>query len=233
VSWSREQCGSEQQSALDWCMALGRLAEAAPCGPQAARAFECAARTSARCAGAACCSANRECGNLDIAFDHCARGYCGGHSANPDCRWFGGDDVSPISFVSPKRPASPADPESELAAAVSAGVRKIDDTHYDVKSSLVEQILINPMAFAKGARLVPAVKDGQPEGFKLYVIRPASLYARIGLMNGDTIQSINGHRLDTADKALEIYTALRDAKRLEIGLSRRGRPLTITITITE
>jgi general secretion pathway protein C len=48
------------------------------------------------------------------------------------------------------------------------------------------------MAVAKGARVVPAVKNGKPDGFKLYAIRPSSVYSKLGLTNGDTIQSING-----------------------------------------
>jgi hypothetical protein len=246
VSASRAQCFADQQAALDWCMALGRLAEVGPCVPQAARAFECAARTSARCEGAACCSGNRECDDVNIAFSNCARGYCGTHLFNPDCRWFEVTETSSISFALPKRPSTPtasldpvnptdpADPADleGLDAALSAGIRRIDDTHYEVKTSLIEKVLLNPMVAVKGARVVPAMKDGKPEGFKLYAIRPGSLYYRIGLANGDTVQSINGHRLDSVDKTLEVYTQLRDAKRLELGLVRRGKPLTLTITIT-
>jgi len=250
MSPSRGQCGVEQQAAVDWCMALGRLAEAGSCVAQATRAFECAARTSTRCEGAACCTANRECDDVNVAFDHCARGYCGGHSGNPDCRWFDISDTSPISFTSPKRPsapvaslapANPADPawstdpdeREDLDTALRSRIRKIDDTHYEIKSSLVDRILLNPMAVAKGARVVPSVKDGKPNGFKLYAIRPASLYLLIGLQNGDTVESVNGQLLDSADKALDVYTTLRSAKRIELGLIRRGKPLALTIKIVE
>ena len=67
---------------------------------------------------------------------------------------------------------------------------------------------------AKGARVVPAVKNGKPDGFKLYAIRPSSVYAKLGLQNGDTLQSINGFELTSADKALEVYTKLREATSL-------------------
>ncbi len=70
------------------------------------------------------------------------------------------------------------------------------------------------MAVAKGARVVPAVKNGKPDGFKLYAIRPSSVYAKLGLQNGDTLQSINGFDLTSADKALEVYTKLREATSL-------------------
>ena len=131
-------------------------------------------------------------------------------------------------------PAPPPDPDAEkLAELVDKGVRKVDDTHYEIKASLIEAILINPMQVAKGARVVPAMKDGKPVGFKLYAIRPTSFYAKIGFANGDTIKSVNGMELTSADKGLEVYTKLRDAKKLEIALERRGKPLMLTFTIVK
>ena len=231
---SQGRCGADQQAALDWCVTLGRLAEVASCMPQSRRAFECTARTSSRCEGTACCSKPPECADSYVAFDHCARGYCGGHSANPDCGWIGRGEAPTLSFLSPPPPAppAPADPDDSFAALLDAGIRMIDDTHYVIKSSLVDQVLLNPMAIAKSARIVPAMKNGQPEGFKLYAIRVGSLWARIGLANGDTLRTINGFALDSADKALEVYTKLREATSFELELVRRGAPLTLWITIT-
>ena len=91
--------------------------------------------------------------------------------------------------------------KDDLQTAVDNGIKKIDDTTYEIDKSLVDKVLANPMAVAKGARVVPAVKNGKPDGFKLYAIRPSSVYAKLGLSNGDTIQSINGFELTTADKA--------------------------------
>ena len=128
-------------------------------------------------------------------------------------------------------PPSSEDDEAALAKAIEAGIKKIDDTHYEIQKSLIEKVLANPMAIAKGARVVPAVNDGKPAGFKLYAIRPSSIYAKLGLQNGDTLEKINGGELTSADKALEIYTKLREAKTVTINLTRAGKPVTITITI--
>ena len=87
------------------------------------------------------------------------------------------------------------------------------------------------MAVAKLARVVPAMKDGKPQGFKLYAVRPGSFYARLGLANGDTITAINGFDLTSAEKGLEVYTKLRNATALELDLIRRGKPGKLQITI--
>jgi general secretion pathway protein C len=115
--------------------------------------------------------------------------------------------------------------------AVDTGIKKIDDTNFEIDKSLIEKVLLNPMAFAKNARVVPSMKNGKPDGFKLYAIRPNSAFARLGLSNGDTLQSINGFELTSADKALEVYTKLREATSLEVDVTRRGKPVTLKYTI--
>jgi hypothetical protein len=131
----------------------------------------------------------------------------------------------------PLPPASSSQDEDDLGKALDAGIKKIDDTHYVVARDIVDKVLANPMAVAKGARVVPAIKDGKPTGFKLYAIRPSSIWARVGLANGDTLVAINGFELTSADKALEVYTKLREATALAVDIERRGKPLTLQITI--
>jgi hypothetical protein len=129
-------------------------------------------------------------------------------------------------------PTAPSDDASDdLQKLIDAGIHKIDDTHVEVTKAFIDAVLANPMAAAKGARVVPAVKDGKPDGFKLYAIRPSSFYAKLGFQNGDTLNRINGMELTSADKALEVYTKLREASKLSIDITRRGKPVTLTITI--
>jgi general secretion pathway protein C len=133
-------------------------------------------------------------------------------------------------------PVAVAEPISDgggddLQAAIDNGVKKIDENTYEIDKGLVDKALANPMALAKGARVVPAVKNGKPDGFKLYAIRPSSVYAKLGLTNGDTLQSINGFELTSADKALEVYTKLREATQLEVEITRRGKPMNLKYSI--
>ena len=121
--------------------------------------------------------------------------------------------------------------KDELETMATNSIKKIDDTHYEIDKKLVDAVLANPMGAAKGARVVPAVKNGKPDGFKLYAIRPSSVYAMLGLSNGDTLQAINGFELTSADKALEVYTKLREATSLQVNIQRRGKDMTINYTI--
>jgi general secretion pathway protein C len=135
----------------------------------------------------------------------------------------------------PTTPVAHAEPTDEnkddLQAAIDSGIKKIDENNYEIDKALVDKVLANPMGVAKGARVVPAVKDGKPDGFKLYAIRPSSVYSKLGLTNGDTLHSINGFELTTADKALEVYTKLREATSLQVEVTRRGKPTTLNYRI--
>ena len=123
------------------------------------------------------------------------------------------------------------DDSDALQKLVDTGVKTIDATHYELSRALVDGVLANPMAVAKGARVVPAMTNSKPDGFRLYAIRPGSFYAKLGFENGDTLHKINGNSLDAPDKALEIYVKLRDASKFEVEVVRRGKPVVMTYVI--
>ncbi len=142
-----------------------------------------------------------------------------------------GANVPAPAVAAAPPPPSGDENKDDIQASIDNGIKKIDDSTYEIEKSLVEKVLLNPMAVVKGARVVPAMKNGKPEGFKLYAIRPTSAFAKLGLTNGDTLTSINGFELNSADKALEVYTKLREATRLELEVTRRGKPVTLKYSI--
>jgi general secretion pathway protein C len=146
-------------------------------------------------------------------------------------------DTSTAGLVPPPPPAvdpyavpRPVQTDDDV---LLAKIDQIDDEHVEVPREVVDAVLANPMAYSKGARVVPSIKDGKPNGMKLYAIRPNSLYAKLGLKNGDTLKTINGFDMTSADRALEVYTKLRDATSLELEIDRRGVPITVNIKITK
>lgn len=111
------------------------------------------------------------------------------------------------------------------------GVRQLSENQYVVARNEINNALTNLSDLATKARIVPSFKNGVANGFKLFSIVPDSLYARIGIQNGDVIRRINGYEMNSPDKALEIYQKLRDASRIEIELERRGETLRKTYSI--
>lgn len=140
--------------------------------------------------------------------------------------------AAPIKTATTKKPTkTDGKPKDELMAMIDEGVNKVSDTEFEIDKKVVDKILENPMSVARGARIVPSIKNGKANGFKLYAIRPSSVYAKIGLMNGDTIHSINGFDLTSPDKALEVYTKVREATSLSVNATRRGKPVSLNYSI--
>jgi general secretion pathway protein C len=136
----------------------------------------------------------------------------------------GGDGVAPPLPITTKvlEPAG---------GAWGAGIKALDENNYDVPRSEVDRAINNLNDLAMQARLVPAFKDGNAEGFKLFSIRPDSLYSKIGIVNGDVIKRINGFDMNDPAKALEVYTKLKDAPRIDVELDRNGTILRKTYNV--
>ena len=111
------------------------------------------------------------------------------------------------------------------------GIRAVSENDYEVPRTEIDRTLANLNDVAMQARIVPAFKDGQAQGFKLFSIRPDSIYSKIGVQNGDVIKRINGFELNSPEKALEVYAKLKEASRIEIELERNGSSIHKNYTI--
>lgn len=135
--------------------------------------------------------------------------------------------VATGSVLLSSSPSVPA-PLGDVDLVPFDGITRVSDTHHRVPVVVVDEIL---KAGARGARVLPSVKNGQPNGVKLYAIRPNSWYARVGLSNGDTVHTINGVDVRAATQ-LEPAN-LFSTRRIELAITRRGKPLTLVIEIQD
>lgn len=103
---------------------------------------------------------------------------------------------------------------------------KCNGENCTIDRAFVEELLANPAALTKQARVVPAVKDGETRGFKFYGIRPGSLPKLLGINNGDLLTSVNGQELTSLDQAMDLYTKLRRASNLSITIERKDQTIT-------
>jgi hypothetical protein len=139
---------------------------------------------------------------------------------------------------------APPPPWSDRLVKALETVRKIDDVTYELPRATAKLLLEDPTAL-KGARPVPAMKDGKHEGFKLFGIRPSSPFAKLGFTNGDTVMTVQGTQVtyDPADASKSTFDAM--VKKLAAGLVdlksplaqitvtivRRGKPVTLTFKV--
>jgi hypothetical protein len=109
-----------------------------------------------------------------------------------------------------------------------AGVTDLGNDHYRVDASDSAVSAYGDMgAFMRKVRITPS-----PGGARIAGLRSSSLLAQLGFKNGDVLKSVNGFDLTEPDKALEAYAKLRNAKTIEVELTRSGTPHTIRVDIT-
>jgi general secretion pathway protein C len=116
-------------------------------------------------------------------------------------------------------------------SGVGNGIKETGADTYEIPRDEINKALGNLNDIAMQARIVPAFKDGVATGFKLFSIRPDSLYTKIGIQNGDIVRRINGYEINSPDKALEVYSKLKESNRIEIEVDRNGSPVRKTYNV--
>jgi general secretion pathway protein C len=144
-----------------------------------------------------------------------------------------------LEYISPTATDAlppPTEPRAATAPAStdpksSIDVRQLGPQSYEVSRRDLDVALANPSELLMQARVVPAMRNGEPNGFKLFSIRPGSLYGRIGLQNGDVLQRINGLSLASAERGLEAFQKLRESSHIELEVERNGQPMRLTYSM--
>lgn len=111
-----------------------------------------------------------------------------------------------------------------LASQVAPGSYVVDQRALNAALDNIGQAMTD-------ARLLPNSKDGKVEGFNLSEVKPAGVFGMVGLKNGDTLLRINDFNLDSPDKAMQSFVALKGQSRIKLDLIRDGRPVTLNYEI--
>jgi general secretion pathway protein C len=135
-------------------------------------------------------------------------------------------DKGPAPTPAAATVAATAPSTDPFMAELEKGVKKTGEHTYEVQRGTVDSLLGNMSVLSRSARIVPEIRDGRAAGFRLFSVRPDGPFAKIGLQNGDVISAINGLEMTSPDKALEVYTKLKSASHLSVGLERSGQKIT-------
>jgi general secretion pathway protein C len=131
--------------------------------------------------------------------------------------------VPPKPAVTEPSAAGGTDP---LSIEMDRGIKKLNENKYEIQRSTLESVLGNMSLLSRSARIVPEMRDGKAAGFRLYSVKSDGPFAKIGMQNGDIISSINGMEITSPEKALEVYSKLKSASHLSLGMERNGQKVT-------
>lgn len=115
--------------------------------------------------------------------------------------------------------------------ATGKGIKKVSRNKYLVDEERVESALANVNRLMTQIRVVPHFKSGGAQGYRVFSVNPHSIFAKLGLKNGDIIRSINGREILTPGEAYQAYKELRDARDLDLQIVRRGVQKTLNYEI--
>ena len=117
------------------------------------------------------------------------------------------------------------------AAGPGNGIRKTGENSYVVDRREVDHSVENLNTVITQVRAVPYINDGKSIGFRLFNIKPKSIFERMGLQNGDVVQKINGVDLNSPSKAMGLLEEMQTSDELLLDLLRAGAPRTLTYAI--
>jgi general secretion pathway protein C len=125
--------------------------------------------------------------------------------------------------------AAPAQPQG--AGQSATAVAPAGAGSYVIDQRALNAALDNIGQAMSDARLLPSQKDGKVEGFRASEVKPNGVFAMVGIKNGDVLLRLNDFPIDSPDKALQSFIALKGQNRLKLDMIRDGRPVTFNYDI--
>lgn len=113
---------------------------------------------------------------------------------------------------------APAKPKLDFSGVEPASA----DREGAVPRELVDALLMNPYDEIGKMRMVPA-ENG--EGMLLQRIDGDSVFAHVGVLQGDVIQAVNGVKITNMGDAANAVNSLMAGSRFDVSVMRGGKPL--------
>jgi type II secretion system protein C len=137
-------------------------------------------------------------------------------------------------YLSFERNASPsvAVQRIQLPLKMAAVVKPDGPGRYLVDRDELQKLLAQPGDLLRKTRITLAFdKQGEIEGIRLVAGRAVSIFSQAGLRNGDVIHRIGPYVINGPERILEIYKKLKNARELDLELSRGGQRKTLRYRI--
>ena len=120
---------------------------------------------------------------------------------------------------------------------VDDNIQQIGENNFKIQKSVIEKTLGNINEVMTQARMVPNnVSDGsgnRMDGFKIFNIKPGSIFEKLGMRDGDVIRKINNAPMDSVTKGFDLLQALRYEKKFDIDILRGTQPVQMNYQVVE
>src|SRR5437899_1861821 len=138
-----------------------------------------------------------------------------------------GDGGEEVLELSPPAAAPSAETPETLAAPADDRIRRTAENAFIVDRREVAGAVDNMSGLMTQLRAVAEVREGRPAGFRLFQIRDDSLFAKLGLRNGDVVERVNGTQVADPTALLAFLQRLRTEPRVALDIVRGDAPRTL------
>lgn len=116
---------------------------------------------------------------------------------------------------------------------IAPGIIVTNETDRTIKRDDLNRYLADLPSILQQARAVPRIgPNGNVECFNIAEMQAGSIFESLGIRRGDCIDSVNGEKIDSPAKAMELFQSLRgNASAINLGFERGGRKETANFTI--
>jgi len=135
--------------------------------------------------------------------------------------------LTPLATPS-ETPSHPASPQAQTTAG---GATQTGAGSFVIDQRVLNAALDNIGQAMTDARLLPSVKDGRVEGFRVSEVKPSGVFAMVGIRNGDVLHKINDLPVDSPERAIQSLASLKGQNRIKLDLVRDGQPATFSYDI--
>jgi len=136
-----------------------------------------------------------------------------------------------VELLTPMTPPAATSGQGHPAGQPGLAVTATGAGSYVIDQRALNAALDNIGQAMSDARLLPSQKDGKVEGFRASEVKPNGVFAMVGIRNGDVLLRLNDFPIDSPDKALQSFIALKGQSRLKLDMIRDGRPVTFNYDI--
>jgi general secretion pathway protein C len=126
-----------------------------------------------------------------------------------------------LASGSPGLPVTGPAQTTARARGVQAPVQRLAENRFAVPRGEVESAAQNPAALYSQARILPRYEQGKMIGVQLNAIRPGSLFAQVGIQDGDTVTQVNGVTVSTPEDGQRLLQEFSGGGELRVTVKGR------------
>ncbi len=143
----------------------------------------------------------------------------------------GKDKPQPAAKVNSRRRPGRQTRRPAQTAPLAESSGEIEEVTIPIAKDVLQNSMNDLNDLMTQVRVRPYFRRGKPEGLIVSQIKSGSVFAKLGLMNGDIIASVNGKQMSSPEEAFQFYNSLKSGKAVSIEITRRGKKKMFTYDI--